>query len=102
MATDDAEQHPCKQGPTLAVICEKLEGIEKNIEEIKTDQKAITTAVTEAALVRAQYPSPTFVNKAIAKLDRHDLYFKIMWVALGCAWAVLLIFVSIQLHNVFA
>jgi hypothetical protein len=102
MTEETDTKHPCKQGPTLAVICEQLNGIEKSVEEIKTDQKALATAVTQAALNSAQYPSPQFVNKSIAKLDRHDLYFKVIWVALGCAWAVLLIVVSIMLNKLMA
>lgn len=96
------ETHECGQGGTLAVICNKIEEIRKDIEDIKADQKEYLAKCQSADIDRAKYPTPAIVNKEIAKIDRHDTYFKLIWVALGCAWALLLVISSVVFHKLFS
>lgn len=87
---DDEKKHPCNQEATLATICEKLVNIEEDIREIKDSHRVFMDSLTSSMTNSAKYPSPDFVNKAVAKLDRHDLYFKIIWVVGSFGWVILL------------
>ena len=82
--------HDCKQGASMSTICAKLENIESDISEIKVSQREFMEKMEKMMVNSAKYPSPDYVNKAIAKLDGHDLFFRIIWVVLGFAWVALL------------
>lgn len=80
-----AEPHECSQGATLATICEQLNGIVRDIKDIKADnktyledQKALQERVNQANIERAKYPSPETVTDYIRKIERHDVYFFVM------------------------
>jgi len=70
--------HTCGQGETLGVICTKIDQIQQDLLEIKSDQKEYLRTCQQADVDRAKYPTPEVVNKALAKLNSHDLFFKII------------------------
>lgn len=76
------ENHNCSQGVTLAKICEQLERIKKDIEEIKDVQKVYLEKQQDAEIDRAKYPRPEVVNRYFQKVDVHDVYFGLMGIAL--------------------
>lgn len=97
MAKAIGTDHECSQGSTLATICEKLEGIVRDIKEIKENQKTYINeqkeqreTLNQADIDRAKYPSPEVVNGYIKRVDAHDIYFGIMAVAI-CALITLMI-----------
>jgi hypothetical protein len=95
------DDHACGQGQTLAVICQKIEEIRNDIEDIKQDQKEYLTKCQAADISRAKYPTPDVVNKEIASIVRHETYFKIIWVGLGCAWGLLLLVAGVVINKLF-
>lgn len=90
MTNKRIDLHECAQEKVLTTICVKLENIEKDILDIKQGQMIFMQGLREREIKAAKYPEPDFVNKSIAKIDRHELYFKIIWVVLGFAWVALL------------
>lgn len=84
-------EHQCSQEGTLATICTKLENIEKDVCEIKTSQKVFIESLTSHEIRTAQYPTPEATAEVIKTVSRHETWFQIIWIALGGAWAILLI-----------
>jgi len=78
----DSMEHTCGQGVTLAKICEQLERIKKDIEEIKENQKEYLNKQQDSEIERAKYPEPEVVNRYFQKVDAHDVYFGLIGVAL--------------------
>ena len=93
------DKHPCTQERVLATMCEQLKNIEADIKEIRDGQRVFMQSLSDSQTNSAKYPSPDFVNKSIAKLDRHELFFKIIWIALGGAWSVLLVILGIWIKG---
>ena len=93
------EEHECGQKTTLATICVKLENIESDVKEIKESQKMFESHVSNLVLDLAARPPSEVIKSSILKVDRHEIYFKIIWVALGGAWSILLIGIAIFLTN---
>lgn len=91
------DEHICGQGGTLGIICTKIEEIQKDLVEIKSDQKVYLSNSQKADIDRAKYPPPELVGKKVSQLDRHETYFKIIWVLLGCAWGLLLVVAAVVL-----
>ena len=94
----------------MSVICSKLENLEKVISEMKETQKedmieirftqiAFMEKIEKITLNSAKYPTPDGVADSIRKIERHDTFFSIIWVALAAAWA-LLIFLADKLWQV--
>jgi hypothetical protein len=77
-----------------------LKGIESDIREIKDGQKLFMECMRNHENNIARYPTPEEVQEADRKLRLHETYFKIIWVALGGAWSILLIAIGLYLKNV--
>jgi hypothetical protein len=75
--------HNCTQGATMAMICEKLENLEKTIADIKSDQKEQLEKLESIQLSLAARPDAKLLQKTIAKVNAHDIYFGLMGIALG-------------------
>jgi len=82
-------EHDCSQEAVLATINERLKNIESDIADIKQGQMMFMVGLREREVHSAKYPDPEFVNKSIAKIDRHDTYFKIIGAAILAAWGFL-------------
>lgn len=93
-------EHQCTQEKVLATMCEQLKTIESDIKEIKDGQKLFMDCMREHEKNIAQYPSPEEVKEADRKLRLHETYFKIIWLALGGAWSILLVAIGLYLKNV--
>jgi anaerobic C4-dicarboxylate transporter len=76
-------QHNCEQGTTLEIICKQLVSIEKEIKEIKDDQKEYLKKVNEIEIEIASRPTAEEQKATMAKVQAHDIYFAIMAVVLG-------------------
>lgn len=87
-------EHQCTQEKVLATMCEQLKNIECDIADIKQGQMMFMAGLREREVNAAKYPEPDFVNKSIAKIDRHDTYFKIIGVVIAAAWGLLLFVVD--------
>lgn len=74
----------------MNTICIKLENIELDIKEIKDFQAIFMQRMEGIAINSAKYPSPEFVNKTVAKIDKHDTYFTFLGTGLILAWGLLL------------
>ena len=100
--------HECSQSTTLATICEKLEGIVRDIKEIKENQKEYMSEqregrdqMNQADIDRAKYPSPEVVNGYIKKVDAHDIYFGIIAVAIGAMLTLMIGLATGALQKIF-
>jgi len=67
----------------MAMICEKLENLEKTIADIKCDQKEQLEKLEAIQLSLASRPDAKLLQKTIAKVNAHDIYFGLIGVALG-------------------
>jgi len=88
------EKHTCTQERVLATMCEQLKNIVIDIRDIKDGQKLFMMGLNSAQLNSAKYPTPEFVNKAVAKLDKHETYFKIIGASMIAAWGLILFLVD--------
>jgi tetrahydromethanopterin S-methyltransferase subunit B len=88
------KDHNCAQGATLAVICEKLERIERSIAKIETNQDEYMKRINDISVADAKYPSPEDVSTMIRTLERHNTYFTIFGAALVSAWGLILLIAS--------
>jgi len=98
-STTSKPVHVCSQEGVLATMSNQLKNIESDIADIKQGQMKFMVGLREREVNAAKYPDPEFVNKSIAKLDRHELFFKIIWIALGGAWSVLLVILGIWIKG---
>jgi len=98
-STTSKPVHVCSQEGVLATMSNQLKNIESDIADIKQGQRVFMQSLSDSQTNSAKYPSPDFVNKSIAKLDRHELFFKIIWIALGGAWSVLLVILGIWIKG---
>ena len=89
-STTSKPVHVCSQEGVLATMSNQLKNIESDIADIKQGQMMFMVGLREREVNAAKYPDPEFVNKSIAKIDRHDTYFKIIGAALLAAWGFLL------------
>ena len=99
--SDNMNDHTCSQEGTLAKMATQLTNIEEDVSEIKRGQAEILSTITAASIRSAKYPDPELVSKKLTMLERHELYFKIISVALGCAWAVLLLILGVLFQKFF-
>ena len=88
------EDHRCAQGATLAVICEKLERIEKSIMKIELAQDEYMRKTNEIVVSNAKYPSSDEVSVMIKTLERHNTYFTIFGAAVVSAWGLLIVVIN--------
>ena len=84
------DNHPCTQEKVLATMCEQLKNIEADIKEIKDTQIVFMKNVNALMLDIAKRPTPEDMGKALSKIERHELYFKIIWVLGAVGWGALL------------
>ena len=95
------DKHACTQERVLATMCEQLKNIESDIHEIKETQRSFMESTNVLMLDIAKRPSPENMAIAMSKLDKHETYFKIIWMALGGAWSVLLVILGIWIKGWF-
>lgn len=107
-ATGKDFMHDCTQGATLAIICEKLDNIENSISEVKENQKEyiitqnkMNERINIITNDLAKRPTSEEVRAAIKRVDAHDIFFAIIYTAVGAIIVVLVGLLSGFLYKLF-
>jgi len=90
----EAEDRAHAQTISLAVLNEKLDHINDDIQEIRKYQAIFVQTLDVIRMTDARYPSPEEVALAIKKIERHETYFALMATVVGLAWGLILFIVN--------
>lgn len=86
----ETEDRAHAQSVSLAVLNEKLDHIDDDIQEIRKYQTIFVQSLDVIRMNEARYPSPEEVAQAIRKIERHETYFALMATVVGLAWGLIL------------